>query len=72
MRIDPEILRKELGKTLNDIDMLIQQVEVMAKEQEIQPYEVPDYSGDGLALVSLMVARAEVLNGLTRINEKGN
>lgn len=71
-RIDPKILQNELGKTLNSIELLVQQVEVQAKEQSIEPYEVRDSAGR-LALVQLTVAKAQTLHALTIINEeKGN
>lgn len=68
MRIDPNILRRELGKTLNEIELAIQQVEVDAKEQGVAPYEVCA-AGGGKALVPLIAAKAQTLYSLTLINE---
>jgi hypothetical protein len=69
MEIRPRVLREELMSTLNLVDASIDEVKREAKVRRIMPQELRDSNG-GWALVPLLVAKAQILDTLVRLNRE--
>ena len=69
MEIRPRVLREELMSTLNLVDASIDEVKREAKARRIMPQELRDTNG-GWALIPLLVAKAQILDTLVRLNRE--
>lgn len=71
MEIRPRVLREELMQTLNLVDASIDEVKREAKARRIMPHELRDSNG-GWCMIPLLVAKAQILDTLVRLNKEGS
>jgi len=70
MEVRPRVLREELMSTMTLVDASIDEVKKECRNRRILPQELRDTNG-GWVLIPLLVAKAQILDTLVRLNREG-
>jgi hypothetical protein len=70
MDVSPNALRKETAAVLVKVDLQMKEIEVFARQRDIQPSAVIDSYGN-YPMIPLLLAKSQCLATLTALNEQG-